>query len=98
MTELSIALVVLGVLAWDACRRWLQPRKEPDMTRVTALEERLEALATDVVRDQKVVASLAGDWKAKFTQIEQSQQKLDKDISTKVGGAIANLPSRGYNR
>lgn len=98
MTELSIALVVLGALAWDVCRRWLQPRKEPDMSRVTALEDRLEALATDVVRDQKVVRELASDWKAKFTQIEQSQQKLDKDISTKVGGAIANLPSRGYNR
>ena len=102
MTELSIALVILGALAWDIARRKLRGIA---IERLAQIEANLQEVAVDVLRAQqtadknaKVTEALGIDWLKRFDQVEASVAKREKDLTTKVGGAIASLPSKGYNR
>jgi hypothetical protein len=88
MIEISIALVILGALAWDIARRKLAPSPT----------KQIEQLRAELAKTDKVIKELAEDWRTKFTQIEAQQKALDKDIMSKVGGTIASLPSKGYHR
>lgn len=105
MIELSIALVLLGVMAWDIARRAVQGRPAPDSIRVAQLENNLQEVAVDVlaVKDElnktdKVVENISKEWLLRFGDLEARIPKLEKDVLNKVGGAIAQLPSKGYNR
>jgi len=106
MTEVSIALVILGALAWDIARRKLRGIAiEKYDARLTQIESNLQEVAVDVLRAQatadknaKVTEALGIDWLKRFDQVEASVAKREKDLTTKVGGAIASLPSKGYNR
>lgn len=106
MTELAIALVILGVLAWDIARRKLRGIAiEKYDARLTQIESNVQEVAIDVLRAQqtadknaKVTEALGVDWLKRFAQVEDSVAKREKDLTAKVGGAIASLPSKGYNR
>lgn len=106
MTELSIALVILGALAWDIARRKLRGIAiEKYDARFKQIESNLQEVAVDVLRAQqtadknaKVTEALGVDWLKRFAQVEESVAKREKDLTAKVGGAIASLPSKGYNR
>lgn len=106
MTELSIALVILGALAWDIARRKLRGIAiEKYDARFKQIEANVQEVAVDVLRAQqtadlnaKVTKELGLDWLRRFDQVEASVAKREKDLTTKVGGAIASLPSKGYNR
>lgn len=107
--DIAVALVVVSALAWDIARRYLQPR---DAAQYTQLKENQQDIAVDIlaVRDQvnatnaellktdKVVENLAKEWLARFEQLESSTSKVETDVLNKVGGAIAQLPRKGYNR
>jgi Tfp pilus assembly protein PilE len=89
MTALSIALVIVAVLAWDIARRYLQ---SPSMAK-------LEAVEAELVKTDKVVKELALDWRAKFSQLEAAQKDKTRELENKVATSVATLvPTKGYNR
>jgi hypothetical protein len=95
MIELSVALVFLGLLAWDIARRAVKPAP---LKRLEQAETNLQEVAADLGQTDLAMKGLAEDWRAKFKQLEDAQKEFETKLTTKLGGTIASLPSKGYNR
>lgn len=105
MIELSIAIVLVAAMAWDIARRAIAARPAPDALRIVQAEHNQEQIAVDLLalRDElaktdKVVENISREWLQRFAELEARLPKLEKDVMQKVGGTLANLPSKGYNR
>jgi LPS sulfotransferase NodH len=105
MIEISVALVLVGIMAWDIARRAVAAKPAPASARITQIEANQQELAVDMLalRDElaktdKVAENLANEWLQRFNELQAQLPKLEKDLMQKVGGTLASLPAKGYNR
>lgn len=105
MIYISAAIVLVALLGWDILRRCVTYKPPPDDKRIAQLEANHQQLAVDVLhaldemqKTDKVTSNLASEWLVKFKTFEDSQKDLETKLTAKLGGTIANLPAKGYNR
>lgn len=91
--SVSIAMIVLGALAHDFGRRWLEERAASRAALVVLAE--LERKIEEGVLARKAMAE---DWKRKFTQLEADWRKLKEHAESQYSGAVAQVAStsRGF--
>jgi hypothetical protein len=90
--SLSIAIIVLGALAHDFGRRWLEDRAATRAPLVVLAE--LERKIEEGILARKAMAE---DWKRKFTQLEADWKKLKEHADAQYSGAIAQITSTSRN-
>lgn len=106
MIELSVALVVVALVARNGFGLWL---KHQDLAgyhtrRLEELDRKLNATDLRVAEfcegKDALLKQLAEDWRRKFSELEQSNAAMRKHIDSQVAGTIAQLPAtgRGFGR
>ena len=92
----SIAVLILGVLAHDFGVRWLSEQRANRVAEFDALacSKRLDDL-------ELTVKKLAEDWFKRFQGLEAQWKQLEKHGSTQIAGAVAQVESqqrKGFGR
>lgn len=106
MIELSLALVVVAVLARDGFRAWLKHRATLEVTAswMADMQAQLNVMSETAkeaaIGRDTTIKLLAEDWRKKFAQLEAENKKQREYIDTQVAGTIAQLPNtgRGFGR